>query len=126
MTNPVFPTLSTGQDSKYFSVEIEDVALKSSVEAGYVVSRPKTTRKARRNFTSGFTEIIDADKVILETFYDLVKGGSVIFDWTDPSSGMNGQTPVVYSVRFDGGLKFTYKGIGKTKLWDVTFAVKQA
>jgi len=126
MTNPVFPTLSTGQDSRHYTMTQEDPAIKSEMEGGYVVSRPRHTRKPRKKFTGGFTEIRDADKALLEAFYDTVRGGSLIFDWTDPQSAMNGGTPKVYQVRFEGELRFTYKGIGPTKLWDVTFTLQQA
>jgi hypothetical protein len=127
MTNPVFPTLSTGQDSSKYTRALEDVAMKTTMDGGYVVSRAKHTRAPRRTFTSGFTSIRKADKELLEAFYDTVKGGSVIFDWIDPTTQMGvSPTPVTYAVRFTGEFKWQYRGIGPTELWDVTFTLEQA
>lgn len=121
MSNPVFPTLSRGQDSSLYSVELEDASLKTTMEGGYVVSRAKHTRPARKTFHSGFTFITDADRATLETFYGTtVRGGSVVFDWQDPPS------LAIYQVRFVGPLQFKYVGRGDTRRWDVTFALEQA
>lgn len=120
MPDPVFPTLSRSQDSKNLSIELEDKALKTEMEGGYVVTRAKHTRKPRRKFTSGFSQLTDADKATLENFWDAVGGGSVIFDWTEPSSN------TVYKVRFAAPLAFKYTGVGGTNRWDVTFTLDQA
>jgi len=121
MTTPIFPTLSTGQDSKFYSVEQEDVSMQSKMDGGYVVSRAKTTRAPRRSFTSGFTNLSNADRGALQAFYDTVKGGSVIFAWTDPID------KAVFQVRFmDKKLNFKYTGIGTAQRWDVQFSLQQA
>ena len=120
MTNPVFPTLSQGQDSKLYGIELEDTALKTQMDGGYVVSRAKHTRRPRRSFKTGFTFIPSADKLLLEGFYDSVRGGSVIFDWTDPS------TKVVYQVRFAEKLSFAYEGVGSNQKWSVSISLDQA
>lgn len=120
MTNPVFPTTSKGQDSKFYEVSREDPALKTEMEGGYVVSRAKHTRRPRRKFKTGYTGIGNADRVILEGFYDKVRGGSVVFDWKDPIE----QT--VYQVRFAQPPAFKYAGIGINQLWDVTIELEQA
>ena len=120
MSNPVFPVLKMGQDSKYYKVSIEDPSMKTPMDGGYVVSRAKHTRKPRRTFTTGFTQLTNADRQILESFYDSVRGGSVIFDWTDP---INNQT---FQVRFASEFAFQYTGVGVSQLWDVSFTLQQA
>lgn len=123
MANPVFPNLVLdrgGLDSQQFSVTLEDVAMKSEMEGGYVVSRAKHTRKPRKTFNVAYKGISDADRATLDSFYSTVGGGSVIFDWTDPSAG------TTWQVRFEGELQFSYAGKGTTKLWNVTFKVRQA
>lgn len=123
MANPVFPTLvlaKGGQDSTQFSVKIEDVAIKTEMEGGYVVSRARHTRTPRKTFATGYKSISDADRTVLINFYNSVGGSSVIFDWTDPVD------KIVWQVRFDGEMSFKYVGIGVTKLWDVSFQVQQA
>jgi hypothetical protein len=120
MTNPVFPTTSKGQDSRFYEVSREDPALKTEMEGGYVVSRAKHTRRPRRKFKTGYSSIGNADRAILEAFYDQVRGGSAIFDWKDPIE------QVVYQVRFSQALTFKYVGIGEAQLWDVSVELEQA
>lgn len=120
MTNPVFPTMDKDQDSRFYSVDLEDKAMKSQMDGGYVVSRAKHTRRPRRSFKTGFTGILNADRARLEAFYELVGGGSVVFDWTDPIEQK------VYQVRFGAALSFKYSGIGIAQLWDVQIQLEQA
>lgn len=120
MSNPVFPTLTARQDSKFYEMTPEDPALRSEMEGGYVVSRPRHTRKPRRTFKTGFSSITQADYVKLTDFYDTVRGGSMVFDWMDPV------TEKVYQVRFAGAISFKYVGMGPTKLWDVQITLEQA
>jgi hypothetical protein len=113
--------MSTGEDSKNFSVELEDPSTQSKMDGGYVVSRATFTRAPRRTWNSGYTSISNADKTILENFYISVMGGATIFDWTSP------QDKTVYQVRFiSGSLKFRYTGVGTAQLWDCTYQVQQA
>lgn len=121
MPNPVFPTLTQDQDSSYYTVAMEDQSMKSEMEGGYQVSRAKHTRTARQTFTSGFTMLTAADFATLKNFYvTTVKGGSVIFDWTDPI------TATVLQVRFSGSITFKYTGAGTTQRFDVSFKLEQA
>jgi hypothetical protein len=123
MPTPIFPsTLSTGpmQDSAKFSVEHEDPAIQSTMDGGYVVSRPRHTRRPRRTWMSGFTYIQDADKAQLETFWQTVMGGSLIFQWKNPHDLAD------YLVRFKGPLKFTYVGKRANRRWDISFSVEEA
>lgn len=120
MSNPVFPTLAMGQDSKYYAIGQEDVAMKTKMDGGYVVSRAKHTRIPRLTFKTGFTAIGEADRALLTAFYNTVRGGSVIFDWTDPVQN------TVYQVRFGGEIEYKYTGVGGVRLWDVTINLEQA
>lgn len=120
MANPVFPTLSRGDDSSKYSVELEDPAMKTSLEGGYVSSRAKHTRTPRKTWKIGYTLITNADKALLDAFWATVRGGSVVFDWTDPVSG------TVFQVRFADKMNFQYVGRGNNKLWDLTLTLEQA
>jgi len=118
-----FVTLPSGAkpDSSKFSEEIEDVAMRTELEGGYVATRPKHTRSPRKMWPVGYTNITDADKTALDDFYRLTaKGGSVIFDWTNPANS------TVYQVRFKSSLQFQYKGVGNLRLWDCSFQLEQA
>jgi hypothetical protein len=90
------------------------------MEGGYVVSRARHTRRPRRKFKTGYTGLKNDDKKTLEDFYDLVRGSSVIFDWTDPIDN------VVWQVRFAQPLRFSYTGVGVAKLFDVMVELEQA
>lgn len=141
MTNPVFPAprnqvayalltpaqkliapleINKSQDSKFYEVSLEDTSMVTKMDGGYVVSRAKHTRKPRRSFKTGFTAILNQDRVTLTTFYESVKGGSVVFDWIDPIE------QVTYQVRFTSPLMFKYVGMGVAQLWDVSFSLEQA
>lgn len=122
MSNPVFPTLVRGEDSKNYSVEFENVAVSAATDGGYVVTRAKHTRRPRRTFTGGFTDIGMTDKTTLENFWNTVKGGSVIFDWLDPV------TKTVIAVRFadKDPMQFKYTGMGGNHRWDVTYKIIEA
>ncbi|MDY7537619.1 hypothetical protein QN372_00505 [Undibacterium sp. RTI2.1] len=119
MSNPVFPTMDKSQDSKFYEKSLEDPSMQSEMDGGYVVSRAKHTRKPRRSYKTGFSSILNADRIKLENFYDSVRGGSVIFDWVDPVSGDTIQ------VLFADKLSFKYVGVGAAQLWDVTISLKQ-
>ena len=119
MTNPVFPTLSTTQDSALYSVELEDQSIKTPLDGGYVASRPRHTRLPRKTFKTGYTMLTETDKQTLEQFYGAMKGGSVIFDWTDTS------TNTTYSVRFADKLSWKYTGKGNYKRWDIQLTLQQ-
>lgn len=108
-----FPTLSKGQDSRYHKISIEDPAIRSETEGGYVLTRARYTRAPRITFTTGFTSITQADLTTLMNFYIARKGGSDSFSWTNPV------TLDVYTVRFKKPIEPQYKGMGETFLWDV-------
>lgn len=109
-----FPTLSRGQDSAYFKVTQADPSMRTPTEGGYVYTRPRFTRRPRRTFVTGFTNISEADRALLEQFWNDTRGGSLAFDWTHPISGE------VISVRFahQKPLEFEYAGIGHWRRWN--------
>ena len=94
-----FPTLVSSQDSKKYRVELDDNTMSEELEGGYTVTRARTTRRARRTWNIGYTEITDADKIALENFFGQVLN-AVIFNWT------NTENNVVYQARFVGKLAF--------------------
>lgn len=114
MVDAVFPaTLAKVQDSKYFSVEQEDNAVKGETEGGYVNARPRHTRRPRKTFTTGFTDIAHARYLEAIAFYDLV-GTWKVFTYIDKTTG------ITYRVRFDKPPKWTWGGVGVAKIWSCT------
>ena len=108
-----FPTaLAAIQDSSQFSETLLDNTITQELEGGYAHTRPRTTRAPRKEFTTGFTDITDAQKSSLETFFR-VKGQHTSFVYTHPISA----DP--YVVRFKSQLKFAYAGMGYTPRWNV-------
>jgi len=108
-----FPTLSKGQDAKYYKVTEEDPASRTDMDGGIVFTRAKFTRRPRQTFTTGFTDISEADRQILRDFWKEVMGGSKSFSWTDPVTGD------VWQVRFKKAIEYTYTGAGGNHRWDV-------
>lgn len=119
MPNPAYP-FNDIQDSKFFGEMPEDPAVRVEIEGGYEITRPRFTRSPRRVYTSGHTMLTNAQKLTLSAFWDTVKGGSVVFDWTHPT------TAVVYAVRFTKQVTFKYVGVGGVHYWDCQFEVRTA
>jgi phage-related protein len=110
------------QDSAKYDVQQENPALGGKMEGGYVATRPRHTRRPRKTWTSGFTSLSQAQMTQMQDFFDSVRGGSVIFDWTNPATG------AVVAVRFttDTTMQFTYTGVGFNRRYDATFKVQEA
>lgn len=111
-TYPDFP-LANRQDARKFNEESEDVAVREKMEGGYVFTRPKFTRAARRTFRTGFTDLTNAEKEELDAFWYAMKGGTKIFAWKHPITGVS------YNVRFQKSFTFRYTGVGSYYRWDV-------
>lgn len=104
---------STGEDSSKHKVELEDQAIRVDSDNGYVFTRPRHTRKARKSFETGFTDLSETNRKELVKFYEARMGGVEPFFYKSPVSGD------LHLVRFADKLLFSYKGIGGVHLWDV-------
>lgn len=122
MPNFAFPTLPSGAalTSDGFTIEREDPSMQTPIEGGYVISRVKHTRTPRSTYNCGIRELTEADRMTMDIFWDTVRGGSMVFDWTHPT------TLAVVAVRFKGPLTFVYTGWGPLKRWDCSFVLEQA
>lgn len=101
------------EDSRGFVIEQDDPAIKSGQEGGYSMSRARYTRTPRRTFTFKFTDISEADRQLLQTFWNTKMGGSVSFTWTIPT------TLEEVTVRFEEPMKYQYVGAGTNHRWDI-------
>ncbi|KVQ35786.1 hypothetical protein [Burkholderia cepacia] len=110
------------QDSSKFQQGKENPAIGSKMDGGYVVTRPRHTRRPRRKFSTGFTNMSQADRDAFDAFFDSVHGGSVIFTYIHPT------TKEQILVRFtpDTELSWKYSGVGKNFRWDVDFKLEEA
>ena len=107
--------MASKEDTAFFSHSMKDDVERSETAGGYDYSRPRPTRPPTRLFETGFTDISDSDKALLEQFYEGNRAS--IFTWTDWTNG------VEYQVRFAEPLTFTYTGMGPTRRWN-TQAIK--
>jgi hypothetical protein len=121
MADAVFPArLAKIQDSKFWSVEQEDNAIKGETDGGYINARPRHTRRPRMTFTTGYTDIAHADYLQAIAFYNLV-GTWKVFTYVDKTTG------VTHRVRFDKPPKWTYAGAGVAKIWtSASITLKEA
>ncbi len=113
----LFPPAIVKEDSSKFKIEFEDKAIRSETEGGYVYTRPRHGRDARRKFSTGFTDIDAEQKTELVKFLQL-HGTYLIFDYLIPDTGEQ----VV--VRLDAPFSFDYVGVGGNHRYnchDVTF-----
>lgn len=116
-----FPTFQAGLfDSKSYSIEREDPAMRQAVDGGYDITRARHTRRPRRTYVAVYRNLNQADKTAIEDFWDDVGGGSAIFNWTNPENG------TTYQVRFPEAFQLSYTGAGPTKRWDCSIKFKEA
>lgn len=106
-----FP-LSTKEDARKYGLESEDKGIRSDMEGGYVLSRPRHTRNPRRTFITGFTGLMEAD---FNTFYAfwVAKGTYLAFTY---EVKYNNET---VNVRFQAPPRFEYVGVGGTDIWNI-------
>ena len=119
MTTAVFPVLSTKPDSASAKRSLEDPSMSVEMEGGYTYTRARFTRTPRKKWSIKYTFISDADKLLLESFWNTVMGGSESFFWTDDYNSTQ------YAVRFKGEISFIYKGRGGNHRWDVSFDLEE-
>lgn len=105
--------MTVKEDSSKFSYELDDDTVRTEMDGGYEMTRPRTTRAPRREFTTGFTDISQSDKELLEAFYLARRAGADSFTYTDFTS------QIEYTVRFKSKMKFSYSGFGSARLWNV-------
>lgn len=110
-----FPANIRTLDAATFAQTSEDPAIQGGkMEGGYVLSRPRFTRRPRRTFAFEYVDMTDADMAALQGFWDQVRGSSNAFNWTHPATGQ------VINVRFDsamGKIKFSREGYGPINRW---------
>lgn len=115
-----FPTLTSfNSDSSRFSQTTEDVTIRTPIEGGYIATRARHTRRPRRTFKGGYTNLSEADRLTLENFVNTVKVGSLSFYWTHPV------TSEQITVRFKTPPNFDYTGIGSTYRWNVSLDLEE-
>lgn len=118
----VFPPTDAGftakEDSGYYGIEFEDNTMRSDSDGGYEVTRPRFTRKPRKTFTTGFTELSQANYDLLVEFWEKYQG-SLKFTWTDPTDLR------AYTVRIEKPPTVTYAGVGPTRMYNVEVKLKQ-
>ena len=105
-----FP-LQGRQDSKFFSISQTDVAIVGKLEGGYEKTRPRTTRKPRRIFKTGFTHLTQVEQETLQAFYETV-GKFEIFQWSHPL------TNEVIECRITDWPAAKYAGVGGYHVFD--------
>lgn len=115
-----FPVLSS--TARSVTQQAIDDTIKTPMEAGYAMTRPRFTRVFRKFECSYILSKADADTLVA---FDETNRGSTIFAWTHPD------TNTVYNVRFrsDARLRVTpmldtLKGSGR--LYQAEFGLEEA
>lgn len=103
--------------SKFSETHREDPAIPFDTEGGWVLTRPRFTRRPPVTYTLGFTDLSDTEKGQIQQLYEDARGGSeIITGWVHPVSGAS------LSVRFKQGAvpQYKYHGFGGSYRWDVS------
>lgn len=101
------------EDSKHFRENQKDPTIRKEFDGGFVSTRSRYTRPPPRIITTGFTDISDANKVLLMNFYTAQRGGAVSFTYIHPVSGES------LTVRFAEPFEASYAGMGFNRRWDI-------
>ncbi len=106
-------TLAGLEDSKHFLVSQANPAKGADMEGGYRTTRPRYTRTPRKTWTTGFSDLTDAQKDSHASFWDTKKGGSDSFIYLNPADATE------YTVRFIGTPDIKYVGIASLRRWEI-------
>lgn len=90
---------------KGFDEDHPDQTISSVSEAGYRISRPRTTRMPGR-WTGSWTALTDEQYQMFEAFWKSVHGTSEMFTWMHPKFG------TTHTVRFLSKSKFVLTEYG--------------
>jgi hypothetical protein len=108
-----FPTFGNREDSSQFGFDVEDVGIRSEMDGGYVLTRPRHTRKPRRTWNTGFTDLSNAQ---FNTFVDFWNTNGTFKGFTYVVRTSN----EVVNVRFATKPEFKYAGYGSNFRWNIT------
>lgn len=108
-----FPTFGNREDSSKFGFDTEDVGLRGEMEGGYVLSRPRHTRRPRRTWTTGFTALTQPQ---FDSFLDFWNEHGTFKGFTYVVRTSN----EVVNVRFSAKPVWKYTGVGATFMWDIS------
>ena len=100
-------------DAAAFREMYIDNAIRSNTEGGYVKTRPRHTRGQLKKFQITWTDVSDADKEVIQSFFETVYTYSEL-EFTHPTEALD------YSVRFEAPPDFKYIGAGTNYRWTIT------
>lgn len=107
-----FPTFNDSEDASKYGFEVEDVGMRSDMEGGYVISRPRHTRTPRRTWQTGFTDLSNDEYLEFLDFWN-DHGTYKAFTYAVKTS-----TEEV-NVRFAQKPEFKYAGVGANYRWNI-------
>lgn len=115
---PIMPNLGasadqTKEDSSKFKQTSVNNAVRDVTEGGYSINRARYKQPRKRLFETGFTNLTDNQKKIIENFEVSVNGTIDPFYWRNP------QTKELILVQLVQPLSFVYSGSGKAKRWNI-------
>jgi hypothetical protein len=120
--NATFPPFAQGftekEDARYYGIQLAENLIASNTEGGYELTRPRSTRKPRKTFTTGFSSLSTADYELFLEYYEEYQQFTNFF-WVDPS------TLMPYTVRFVKPPTIVYVGSGPLRLYNVEVTIKE-
>jgi|GEM_PF-3383021 len=114
-----FPPGNLKEDSQYHSMTYEDRTLRHPTEGGNLITRPRTTARPARIWTTGFSHIFNDQREALEAFYESVAYGASSFTYDLPYTEVGGPI-VTVAVKVIAPFTFTYVGLAEQRIWNVT------
>lgn len=102
--------MTNKEDTSFFHHTVKDDVMRAETDGGYEFTRPRNTRPPLKIFKTGFTDLTDTERALLQAFYNANR--ALPFTWTDWTDGAE------YTVRFAKPIGFRYIGAGSTRRWN--------
>lgn len=113
MAGAVFPPAGIKEDSSQFTKSFKDNTVEVKTDGGYSYTRPRSARRPRRIFKTGFTNLNPTQEAQVSEFFATV-GKHTIFTYLVPTTGE------AVSVRFTSDLpESKYVGAGGTHRYNI-------
>ena len=110
----IFPPEGVREDSRFFKKTFKDNTVESKTEGGYSYTRPRSARRPRRIFKTGFSGLTVQHEDQLMRFFQTV-GTHTEFAYQVPTTGE------IISVRLTGSAPTSnYVGVGGNHRYDIT------
>lgn len=118
-----FPPSGVPEDSAKHSVVLEDNVLRQTTEGGALITRPRTTRRPARLFTTGFTYVDSSQYESVNALIETKLYGSASMSYVIPSNAPGVEEEIF--VKLMEPINWQYEGTGFNRRWSCTISLRE-